>query len=135
MPQPAQVLDAFTCSSNKRILIVDDDCYVRSAVRRALEERFGCICEEASNGVDGISKAREREPDLAILDLSMPIMNGYDASIVLRREMPTAKIVILTMFADVIGKTSAGMPNVEAVVAKSDGLPALLSCVQKLLSN
>jgi DNA-binding NarL/FixJ family response regulator len=108
---------------------------LRRAKRGALEERFGCIREEASNGADGISKAREHEPDLAILDLSMTVINGYDASIVLRREMPTSKIVIVTMFADVIGKTSAGMLNVQAVVAKSDGLPALITCVQKLPSS
>lgn len=132
MPQPAQTLQTVVPPQTRRILIVDDDCYVRSAVRRALEERFGCVCEEASNGVDSIAKARVHEPQVAILDLSMPIMNGYEAAIVLRREMPTVQIVILTMYADVIGKTSAGMLNVEAIVAKSDGIPALVSCIRSL---
>ena len=129
MSQPAPALD-----SPKRILLVDDDDGMRSVIRRAIEER-GWICEEALNGVDSISKARANQPSLIILDLSMPIMNGYEASLVLRREMPQVPIVFLRMYADAIGRSSAGILNVQAVLAKSDGVGSLMHRVEQLLSS
>ena len=119
----------------KRILLVDDDFRIRQMVRKALENELGWICEEADNGVDGISKARTLKPDLIVLDLSMPIMNGYDAATVLRREMPGVPVVMLTLYADVIGKTSANVIGVKAILSKTDGMAPLIRCVQTILEN
>jgi CheY-like chemotaxis protein len=119
----------------KRILLVDDDNRIRQMVRNALENELGWICEEAENGVDGISKARALKPDLIVLDLSMPIMNGYDAATILTREMPGIPLVMLTLYADVIGKTSADIIGVKAIMSKTDGMAPLIRCVRKILEN
>ena len=75
----------------KRILIVDDSVIVRNSLRAMLEDidEFGGIaCEEAADGRQAISKARDLLPDLTILDLSMPVMNGLDAAYELKRILP-----------------------------------------------
>ena len=121
----------------KRILLVDDDRIIRQRVRRVLENELGWICDEADNGVDGISKARALRPDLIVLDLSMPIMNGYDAARVLNREMPTVPVVMMTMYADAIGKSSrsASSIGVTAILSKAEGIAALVGCVREILGS
>ena len=129
MPQPiAPIL------GTKRILIVDDDFNLRDVMRRAMQDR-GWICDEAYNGVDSISRARANPPDLIVLDLAMPVMNGYEASLTLRREFPNVPIVFLSMYADVVGRTSARVLDVHAIAAKSDGVMSLMRRVEKLLAS
>jgi len=63
------------------ILIVDDHAVVRTAVRGLFESCFeSIVCGEAENGADAIVKAKELEPDLIVLDVSMPVMNGLEAA-------------------------------------------------------
>ena len=121
----------------KRILLVDDDHRIRQIVRKALEDELGWICEEADDGVDGVSKARALRPDLVILDLSMPIMNGYDAAKVLNREMPSVPVVMMTIYADVFVNTSIPTRKigVKAILSKTEGISALVDCVTKILGN
>lgn len=120
--------------ATKRILVVDDDPSLRDVIRRGIEDR-GWICDEAFNGVDSISRARINPPDLIILDLAMPVMNGYEASLTLRREFPNVLIVFLSMYADVVGRTSARVLDVHAIAAKSDGVMSLMRRVEKLLAT
>jgi two-component system, chemotaxis family, protein-glutamate methylesterase/glutaminase len=119
----------------KRILLVDDDRLIRQIVRKALENELGWICDEAENGQDGISKARALKPDLIVLDLSMPVMNGFEAAQVLSRDMPTVPVVMMTMYADVIGKssTAASMIGVTKILSKTDGTAGLIECAKKIL--
>jgi DNA-binding NarL/FixJ family response regulator len=58
------------------------------------------VCGEAENGSDGIDKAQMLHPDLIVIDLAMPVMNGIDASRALKQLMPTVPIVMFTTFAD-----------------------------------
>jgi chemotaxis response regulator CheB len=61
----------------KRILIVDDNPVIRDTLREVLEQESGWeVCGEAANGREGIEKAQQLKPDLIVLDLSMPVMNG-----------------------------------------------------------
>ena len=73
----------------KTILVADDN----AAIRKALCERFEIeedydLCAEASNGMEAVELATRWRPDLVILDLSMPIMNGYDAALEIKRALP-----------------------------------------------
>jgi DNA-binding NarL/FixJ family response regulator len=64
-----------------RILIADDDASVRQLLRRILEEHPGWqVCGEASNGRDAVVKAKQLSPDVVVMDLAMPQMNGFDAA-------------------------------------------------------
>ena len=74
----------------KTVLIVDDNAYIRQALCELFEgEADFEPCGEAENGKEAIAKALELHPDLIVLDLSMPVMNGLDAARELKRLMPT----------------------------------------------
>lgn len=74
-----------TVTAQKSVLIVDDSAYVREALCELFkrEEDFE-VCGEAENGKDAIKKAQALRPDLIVLDLLMPVMNGLDAARVLK---------------------------------------------------
>jgi DNA-binding NarL/FixJ family response regulator len=120
----------------KRILIVEDEISVRNAVRVFLDHqpRFE-VCGEAANGAEAVEKANALQPDLIILDLSMPQMNGIEAASLLRSRVPHAPIIVYTMFGDVLGKELAAALGVAAIVSKSDGLTMLLARIDALLES
>src|SRR4029077_2288738 len=117
----------------KRILIVEDEVSVRNAVRVFLEHYSPFeVCGEAANGAEAVDKATALQPDLVILDLSMPHMNGIEAASLLRVRLPLVPIVVYTMFGDVLGKSLAAALGVAAIVSKSDGLPTPLARIESL---
>jgi DNA-binding NarL/FixJ family response regulator len=80
-----------------RILIADDNDLVRRGVIRLLSaETSWIVCGEATNGLEALQKARELLPDLILLDLRMPDINGLEATRRLRLELPEAKILLVT---------------------------------------
>jgi DNA-binding NarL/FixJ family response regulator len=92
----------------------------------------GNRCGEAADGVEGIEKAGTTKPDLVILDLAMPRMNGVEAAAVLSQTMPDLPIVLLTMYENFLGNSLA-LTGVTAVVSKTDGMDKLVACVNSLL--
>jgi DNA-binding NarL/FixJ family response regulator len=120
----------------KRILIVEDETSVRNAVRNFLKHHSKFeVCGEAVNGVEAVEKANALQPDLIILDLSMPHMNGIEAASLLRSRVPSTPVVVYTMFGDVLGKQLAAALGVAAIVSKSDGLAILLARIEALLES
>jgi CheY-like chemotaxis protein len=106
----------------KRILIVDDSVIVRNSLRAMLEDldEFGGIaCEEAADGRQAISKARDLLPDLTILDLSMPVMNGLDAAYELKRILPAVPIIMYTSYASASLRQVAEAAGIARVVDKA----------------
>ena len=80
-----------------RILIVDDHEIFRRGLRSLLESREEFdISGEAANGLEAIEKARQLQPDMIVMDVSMPQMDGLQATRLIRREVPGAKILILS---------------------------------------
>lgn len=79
------------------ILIVDDHPAIRSCVRMLLDAHSLQVCGEAPDGKIAIEKAWELRPDVVLLDISMPIMNGFAVAQELRRTLPSTKIVFLTL--------------------------------------
>ena len=80
-----------------RILIADDSDAVRRGVVRLLSSEVEWqICGEARNGSEAVEKARELLPELILLDISMPGMNGLEAARFLRQEMPAVKIIVIS---------------------------------------
>jgi CheY-like chemotaxis protein len=106
----------------KTILVADDD----PAIRKALCEMFEIeedydICAEAVNGQEAIALAEKHRPDLVILDLSMPVMNGYDAAQEIRRILPGTRIILFTLYADAVkGRVLGSGSPVDLVVSKTD---------------
>jgi DNA-binding NarL/FixJ family response regulator len=105
----------------KTILIADDSAQVRGYVSKLLRanEDFE-LCDEAVNGLDAITKAKECNPDLVILDLGMPVMNGLETAKELKRIMPTLPIILFTLHGHVISDDHARLYGIDLVVAKSD---------------
>jgi DNA-binding NarL/FixJ family response regulator len=81
-----------------RLLIADDHEIVRMGVRTLLKNRADWeICGDAANGREAIAKVWELSPDVVILDLTMPIMNGFEAATEIRRIAPSTKIVFFSV--------------------------------------
>ena len=111
----------------KRIFIVDDSKTVRQLVRTYLETRLEYIvCAEATDGLDAIQRAREVKPDLIVLDLCMPLMNGLEAAAILHDMLPKVPIILFTLHKDVVSEKRAQAVGIHAVVSKMDQIDVLL---------
>ena len=117
----------------KCILIVDDNASVRRLLRAAFEQPGWEVCGEAVNGRDAIEKARELKPDLIVLDLAMPVMNGLEAAPVLRRMLPTVRIILFTLYGSEDLEHAASSAGITAVVSKNAALKMLVDQAQDLL--
>jgi len=106
----------------QRIFIVDDNPSVRTGIRTLLETSGFEICGEASDGLDAVERAPEINPDLIILDVSMPRMNGLDAARKLRDIHPNVPILLNTSHAAVIRAEESLPEGVTAVVDKRENL-------------
>jgi DNA-binding NarL/FixJ family response regulator len=79
-----------------RVLIADDSLPLRSGLRKLIEEHAGWVCAEALNGRDAIAKIRQQAPDILILDLCMPEMDGLQAARTLSKLAPDVPILLCT---------------------------------------
>jgi DNA-binding NarL/FixJ family response regulator len=112
----------------RSILVVDD----HEVIRRQLRSLFNSypeftICGEAIHGVDAIEKAQQLSPDLIILDLSMPEMNGLEAASALRFMMPTVPLFLLTAHYSRELELAALGSGVCAVFSKHEDLDSLVA--------
>jgi DNA-binding NarL/FixJ family response regulator len=81
-----------------RILVADDHQVVRTGLRALLESKSGWqVCAEAGNGREAVEKAGQLKPDVAVLDIAMPLLNGVEATRQIRKASPQTEILILTM--------------------------------------
>ena len=101
---------------------------------RSLFESTGLrVCGEAVDGVDAIQKAEELQPDLVVLDLSMPNMNGIEAARALKKIRPQLQILLLTAHFSALSSYDILEAGIDAVVAKGGEPSALLDSVRHLL--
>jgi len=116
----------------KSILVVDDNSAVRHSLRRIFEGHSGWqVCGEAVDGVDAVEKARQLTPDLIVLDLAMPRMNGLEAARALRSFMPRVPLILFTVFGNTPQTTKeAREVGITNVVSKADGAEGLVSTIQ-----
>lgn len=114
-------------SGSKCILVVDDSPDVRRNLRAILEEHSGWnVCGEAENGREAIEKAEELQPDVVILDLSMPVMNGLDAAREIRKLLPSAQLFLFSAFHTENLEEIARSAGIDAYIPKSDVQALLL---------
>jgi two-component system nitrate/nitrite response regulator NarL len=97
-----EVSPTVSCMKNPiRLLLVDDHPVVRKGLRSCLENKKNLqIVGEAGDGQQALAKARELKPDLILMDVDMPQMNGLTVSDILRKEMPQIKILFLSIHGD-----------------------------------
>ena len=119
----------------KRVLIVDDHAAIRKAVSQVLSSQSDFeVCGEAENGRVAIEKAEQLRPDLIVLDLSMPVMNGLEAARVLRAMMPAIPILMYTSFASSNLAAEALAAGVSKVSTKASP-PALIQDLKTLMKT
>jgi DNA-binding NarL/FixJ family response regulator len=118
----------------KCVLIVDDNPSIRHALCELFKREADFeVCGEAENGKVGIEKAQELHPDLIVLDLSMPVMNGFEAARVLKRVMPTVPLIMYSAFGDEFAEYQARLIGVSEVVSKSEPASVLIHKARSLL--
>jgi DNA-binding NarL/FixJ family response regulator len=116
-----------TSSSPARIIIADDHELVREAMRSMLDSEPDLqIIDEAKDGQETIELTRLQRPDLVIMDVRMPKMNGLEATQTIKEELPTTKVLIWSAYEDRVLVS-------EAVRAGADGYVLKLSPVQEQL--
>ena len=93
------------------------------------------VCVEAENGREGIKAAKQVNPDLIILDLSMPVMNGIEAASQLRKLFPTTPIILFTLYGDSLLQKDASKAGIDLVLMKTMPLPQLVDKAQELMSS
>jgi len=116
-----------------RILIADDHPYMRRAVKALLESKEGwVVCGEAADGIEAIEKTERLQPDVIVMDMLMPNLNGLEAARKIHRDFPESRVLILTLH-DVPELTglvqSAGA---QGLVLKSDSNHHLIAAVEHL---
>jgi DNA-binding NarL/FixJ family response regulator len=118
-----------------KILIADDNEWVRRGVTNILAPVAHCaVCGEARDGAEAIQKAADIRPDLILLDVSMPGLNGLDVARVLRDKVPAAKILMMSQHDPVILLPRAIDAGAQGCVDKSrlstELLPAIASIME-----
>jgi DNA-binding NarL/FixJ family response regulator len=116
------------------ILIADDCRYIRKALCELFEaEEDFDVCGDAENGREAVEIAQVLHPDLILLDLSMPVMNGLETARVLKRVMPEVPLIMYSAFSDSFTEKQARSAGVSALVSKSENVSVLLGKARSLV--
>jgi DNA-binding NarL/FixJ family response regulator len=116
-----------------RVLIVDHHEQIRGLVRAFFLSEFGFqICGEAVDGYEAIMKAQLLKPDLIVLEVAIPRLNGVELAPKLRKLLPKTPIILFTLHGGLLKGVDTRDIGVDAVVAKQDGMAALGESVHTL---
>jgi DNA-binding NarL/FixJ family response regulator len=116
-----------------RILVADDHEVVRRGVRALLEARPGWqVCDEAEDGREAVAKALQSHPDVVILDIGMPGLNGLEAARRIRKASPQTEVLILTMHESEQVVQEVLAAGARGYVLKSDAGRDLVAAVEAL---
>jgi DNA-binding NarL/FixJ family response regulator len=122
-------------SVRARILIADDSPLVRKSIRRLLETNPEWeVCGEAANGQEAINQAMVLTPDIIVLDLVMPVMDGLQAARRMAVIAPKVPTVMLTMYASDQLRTQASEIGIQSVVSKSQ-TSSLMDTIETVLAR
>jgi CheY-like chemotaxis protein len=127
-------IDAKKRGLGKTVLVVDDNPTIRRMLSAAFLSDGFKTCVEAENGQEGIDAAKRVRPDVIILDLSMPVMNGLEAAPELRHILPKTPIILFSLYADSVSKWDASQAGVSVVLLKTSPLPTLIDKAHELMS-
>jgi DNA-binding NarL/FixJ family response regulator len=118
-----------------KILIVDDHEALRAGVRSVLEARGIEVCGEAANGQEALAKALQLKPDLVILDITMPVLDGFSAAREITKRLPGVGILLLSMHESASMVNIAKSSGARGYVAKSEGIGRILKAVDAIAHN
>jgi DNA-binding NarL/FixJ family response regulator len=117
------------------IILADDHSVVRQGVRIMLERENLEVVGEAADGIEAVRLAEKYQPDVAVLDLSMPVMNGITAVGQIRKVSPRTKIILLTMYTDEHHILQALHAGVKGCVTKTQAVEHLISAIREVAAG
>ncbi len=122
--------------NSARVLIVDDHEIFRRGLRALLEPSAEWqICGEAVDGLDAMEQCKSLDPDIVIMDVSMPRLNGLEATRLIRKENPKSQIVIITQHDSPQIRTAAKDAGAQAFVTKSSVGSELVTALRNLIQT
>jgi len=121
--------------AGKTALLVDDSAAIRAATRDIFLSDGFKVCAEAENGMKAIDLLVHIKPDIIILDLAMPVMNGLEAAPQLRALLPQVPIILFTLHAEQLKNENLSSLGISAIISKGDPLESLLQKAYELIGN
>jgi len=119
-----------------RILLVDDQEPVRRGLRSLLSSRTDwLVCGEAVDGLEAVEKAKTLRPNVVLMDISMPRMNGLEATRIIRQEVPESQVILISQNDPTIVDQQAAKMDVRGYVVKADLSRDLLPAIDRLVGR
>jgi CheY-like chemotaxis protein len=119
----------------KTVLVVDDSVVIRKILASAFLSDGFMTCIEAENGKEAIEVAKQSKPDLIVLDLSMPVMNGLQSAPELRKILPKTPIILFTLYAEGLLQKEAFEAGINVVLEKSTPISTLIESAHDLMGE
>jgi DNA-binding NarL/FixJ family response regulator len=119
-----------------RILIADDHEIFRRGLRSLLESHPEWeVCGEAVDGQEAVERVKDLNPDVVVLDITMPRLNGLEAAQVIRNEAPQSKMVVLSQHEPSLMRQAALSAGADAYVTKSEVSRELMMAIEAMISS
>lgn len=117
----------------QRVLLADDHPMFRQGLRALLEREGFEICAEAHDGHEAVRLARQTSPDVAVLDIGMPLLNGIDAARQILKQTPGTQVVVLTMYEEEAYVLEALRAGIRGYVLKAQAAADLVGAMREVL--
>ena len=119
-----------------RVLVVDDSEIVRRGICQILQSQVDIevVCE-AANGADAVRKVREHRPHVVLMDITMPVMNGFEAARRIKHEFPSTLILVVSQFDSAPFAREAIAAGASAYIVKSNASAELIPILRKTVSQ
>jgi DNA-binding NarL/FixJ family response regulator len=116
------------------VLIADDNAFVRTALYEVFEREPDLhVCAVVENGREAIEEACRLHPDLIVLDIAMPVMNGLEAARVLRQMMPSVPLIMYSANPNEVSAQSARSIGIAGLISKSEKVTVLIDRIRGVL--
>ena len=115
-----------------RVLLADDHALIRQGLKALLEKQGFQVVGEASDGQEALRSVEKTQPDVAIVDISMPVLNGIDAARELKKSSPKTKVILLTQHDEDQYVTESLRAGVNGYVLKSQAADDLVHAIQEV---
>src|SRR5689334_24809036 len=120
----------------KAVLIADDNAFVRTALYEFFQrEPDFTVCGVAENGREAVEEARRLHPDVIVLDMTMPVMNGLEAARLLRQIMPQVPLIMYSATNDEVAKRTARSMGISEIISKSQRVSVLIHAARGLVQR
>jgi DNA-binding NarL/FixJ family response regulator len=127
-------MDTLSNQQRPRVLLAEDDTLIRYSLRRIVEKQCDVVAE-AADGQVAVDLAQELRPDVILLDVSMPVMRGFEAARLIRHHAPDVRIIMVSNYSDRAYIDEAFRLGVEGFVLKGSALFQLPDAIKDVLAG